>query len=51
MTDKKSEEANHFEDAVAAILRAPKKDVERELEREKKGRAKARSKKAARRAS
>jgi hypothetical protein len=36
---KRTAEYTNFEDAMRAILRAPKADVERELEREKQERA------------
>jgi hypothetical protein len=36
--DKRDDAARRFEEAASAVLRAPKKDVERELARERKAR-------------
>ena len=38
MADKKGDEASRFEKAAGAVLRAPKKNVERELAKDKKAR-------------
>ena len=43
MADKdKKDEASRFEKAAGAVLRAPKKDVERELAKERKARERGR---------